>query len=111
MRQLGFKTSTTKPLSKRERTALYKKAVRKWGINLQFAMLIEECAELIQSVNKLMRRDYETGWNRLAEEMADVEIMIEQLRLFIDWQTLDYKVKAYKELKLDRLKYMIKGGQ
>ena len=51
------------------------------GKETQCRMAMEECAELIQAVNKCLR--YPTGASiaNLTEEIADVEIMIEQLKL------------------------------
>lgn len=65
------------------RKALYIDAVRKWGMPLQMGMLMEECAELIKATNKVMRKNNDQTWLDFAEEMADVEIMIEQLKTTI----------------------------
>ena len=94
-------------LDKKETKILYTAAVRKWGLQSQFGMLMEECAELIQATNKVMRKGDEdvNTWRHLAEEMADVEIMIEQLKHVIDWQNLEEKVATAKHDKLLRLKF------
>ena len=94
-------------MNKRELKKLYKEAVKKWGLQLQFGMLIEECAELIQAVNKVSRKDDADTWRNLAEEMADVEIMIEQLKTVIDWQNLEFLVSTAKNNKLLRLKSLL----
>lgn len=88
---------------------LYKEAVRKWGLPLQFGMLMEECAELIKATNKVMRKGEQSAqvWRDLAEEMADVEIMIGQIKTFCDWERLQEKVKTAKHDKLLRLKSML----
>jgi NTP pyrophosphatase (non-canonical NTP hydrolase) len=96
-------------MNKRESKKLYKEAIEKWGLSLQFGMLIEECAELIQAVNKVLRKgdsDVDT-WHNLAEEMADVEIMIEQLKTVINWQNLEFLVSTAKHNKLLRLKSLL----
>lgn len=92
-----------------EKKKLYRQAVGKWGLSLQMGMLMEECAELIQATHKVLRKgdvDQET-WNKLAEEMADVEIMLEQLKCVVTWQKLEDKVLEHKEIKLLRLKKIL----
>lgn len=92
-----------------ERTALYRKAVTKWGLPLQLGMLMEECAELIHATHKVMRngdKDVNT-WRRLADEMADVEIMIEQIKVVCLGIDLRTAVETNKHDKLLRLQRMI----
>lgn len=95
----------------RDSTA-YKKAVKKWGNDLQLTMLQEECAELIQAVSKVRR--YGLGYqddmkfiDNLAEEIADVEIMINQAKFMYDWENFRDKIAAKKFIKLERLKGML----
>lgn len=66
-----------------EKSELFKKAVSKWGIKAQVLMLSEECSELIHAICKEFRRGGAILANADAnfyEEVADVEIMIEQIR-------------------------------
>lgn len=74
-------------MNRRERKKLYKQAIQKWGITLQLGMLMEECAELIQATHKVIRlgEKKNSAWHDLVEEMADVEIMLEQIQTTIDW--------------------------
>lgn len=59
-----------------------------YGVDKQLDMLVEECAELIQAIQKYKRynteeKDYnsvEYGWHIMLE-MADVENLIEQFKL------------------------------
>jgi len=64
------------------RQNVYAKAVIKWGGESQFNMLIEECAELIFTVRHHDRS--KCGLKRLVEELVDVMIMIEQVRVMYD---------------------------
>ena len=48
-----------------------------YGRKPQLEMLQEECAELIQAVSKYNRGK---SFDNIAEEIADVEIMIEQIK-------------------------------
>ena len=52
-------------------------AIKVYGEEKQEQMAIEECAELIQAINHKHRGRE----NNIAEEIADVEIMLEQLKI------------------------------
>jgi NTP pyrophosphatase (non-canonical NTP hydrolase) len=60
---------------------LYKRAIEKWGFDSQVDMLVEECGELIAVINQ-WRRGRKTPREFLSE-MADVEIMLEQIKMGI----------------------------
>ncbi len=93
-------------MNRRERKKLYKQTIQKWGIASQLGMLMEECAELIQATHKVIRlgEKKESVWQGLVEEMADVEIMLEQIQTAIDWENLEKRVATAKHDKLLRLK-------
>lgn len=66
-------------------------------------ILCEECAELIQSVSKCLRyadnaTEYRKHYQNFAEEVADVLIMCEQMRLYLGENLID----EIKESKLKR---------
>ena len=90
---------------------LYKQAVRKWGLPLQLGMLMEEWEELIQAANKVVRKGKQSAqvWRNLAEEIADVEIMIGQIKIFCDWELMEQKVKTAKHDKLLRLQRLLEN--
>ncbi len=92
--------------NRRERKKLYKAAIEQWGYKTQLGMLMEECAELIQAAHKIIRGTEE--WYKLAQEMADVEIMIEQIKFMTDWQILETRVESAKNFKLRRLQERLK---
>lgn len=82
---------------------LYSAAVDQWGSDLQIGMLHEEIGELLQALNKLRR--HANGSNismreDLAEELADVHIMLEQVSFMfnLDSDVVDWKVKKLKRL-------------
>ncbi len=85
-----------------ERNKLYRKAIEVWGDAAQQLMVVEECAELIRAIMKSWR-GYEAV-AEICEEIADVEIMIEQMRVIFDEIFID----ACKEEKLERLAKRIK---
>ncbi len=85
---------------------LYQAVLMKYGDRAQREMAIEECSELIKALCKYDRYftdvDVDQGILRLniIEEMADVEIMLEQLKIMFDFYN-DFE-KA-KKTKLERL--------
>jgi NTP pyrophosphatase (non-canonical NTP hydrolase) len=84
---------------------LYKRCLGKWGRGSQMTMLIEECSELITIVARLLR-GRENVINNLVEEIADVEIMIEQIKYIYNINEL---VLVEKDRKLERLEKRIGG--
>lgn len=75
---------------------IYTMAIRVYGEYHQECLAIEECAELIQAINHKHRgRD-----NNIAEEIADVEIMLEQLKIINDCQK---EVEKIHKQKIERL--------
>lgn len=81
-------------MSKQE---LYQQALDTWGEGSQYGMAQEECGELISAINRHFRGDADS--DDVAAEVADVEIMCEQLRILIG----DQRVEQHKTEKLDRL--------
>jgi len=78
---------------------IFARAWARWH-ELQFDMVMEECAELIQAVVKF-RRGITGSLEHLAEETADVELMCEQLRAM--GNGFDELVDKHKVAKLARL--------
>ena len=77
---------------------LYQRVMDKYGIDAQLTVVIEELSELAKEVCKVKRGI--GNLNHLAEEVADVEIMCEQLRYIY---SIDIDVEAWKNTKLKRL--------
>lgn len=80
---------------------LIKRALKEWGSEAQLDMVIEECAELINSIQKWRRRRLSS--EAVLEEGVDVELMIEQLKLMLDAPVLWAKVRAEKLARLTKL--------
>ena len=80
---------------------IYSKAALTWGISSQLNMLIEEMAELMVEVRHIDRGIDSPG---LPGEVADVEIMLEQLKYIL---AIEKDVETIKELKINRLKKML----
>ena len=62
-----------------ERTELYDEAIEQWGGPSQVLMAAEEMGELTQAICHRMRNNKEISDERIADEIADVRIMLEQL--------------------------------
>ena len=73
---------------------LYRKALEKWSPDTQILKTIEELCELVLAL-------LGTDKQKIYEEMADVEIMLEQLEISFGCRDM---VKLKKLAKLDRLK-------
>lgn len=85
----------------------YKDLIEFYGKEAQARQAMEECAELIQAINKRLRYpDNDKALDGLYEEIADVEIMIDQLRIMfdLDEKKLDEWVKKKTKRVFDRLK-------
>lgn len=81
---------------------IYGYALAKFGSEYQIGITQEECAELIQALSKFKRYDgvgIIDYASHVAEEIADVEIMIGQMRMLFGSQ----KVDEFKVKKLERL--------
>lgn len=92
-----------KNLSQEQRTTI-SKAIKVFGKEKQMDMVVEECAELIQAVNKYKRNPNIDTLKSLAGEIADVQIMIDQL---IEMHDLEFDVNKFVNIKLERLKNTI----
>lgn len=83
-----------------ERAKIYARAAETFGRETQTIVAIEELSELIQALCKDNRGQVQRV--NLAEEIADVTIMLEQMRILyginpIVCATMDYKVRRLAE--------------
>ena len=91
---------------------LLEKAIKKWGKNAQVLMAVEEMSELTHE----LLADLRGREHNILEEMADVEIMLEQLKIIycnpsklkfmIDSKMcrLQKNIDAYSEDNIKKLK-------
>jgi NTP pyrophosphatase (non-canonical NTP hydrolase) len=91
---------------------LYEKLIAKYGRGCQTTKALEELSELIQAVCKYKSKLYSGNLNEtyalldnIAEEMADVEIMLEQLKIIFENAE---SVSVWKQYKLERIKELVK---
>lgn len=78
---------------------IFEQAIKTYGEEAQVKMVLEEVAELQKEICKLWRgRD---NIQAIAEEVADVGIMLDQLKLILD---ITEDVQQFREKKITRLK-------
>ncbi len=71
---------------------------RWWGLGTETVLAMEECAELIQELSKSLRQIKRT--DNLAEEMADVYLMIREIEMAMG---LEAQVNMYMDQKVERI--------
>ena len=86
-----------------EKTEILKMAITANGATHQEIIAIEECSELIQAITHKHRGRK----HNLAEEIADVEIMLEQLKII---NGCSEEVEQVKKYKIDRLLQRLRGA-
>ena len=86
-----------------QRAQVYAMALDKFGADKQQVVAIEEMSELQKEICKAIRG--EVNLLHLAEEVADVTIMLEQIRLMFD---INYEVCTIMDTKVERLQRRIK---
>lgn len=90
----------------KEHRELYKKAIAKWSGEVQLSMLEEECLELALAV-KHYRRKRTDSFEHLMEEMADVEILLEQIKVLLCFGTDKYAFRTARARKFKKFKKML----
>lgn len=110
---MGTKVNDTKEMSIKEKI---RKIAKHYEYETQSLQCIEEMAELIQAINKYWKSELQCGkylydpWDgympsdsyeylNLVEEIADVQIMLEQMKFFLSAETT---VKKIMEEKIER---------
>ena len=76
-------------------------ALEKWGTESQMDMVIEECAELIDAIQKWRRRRVDSV--KVLEEAVDVELCLGQLKLMLDSPQLFQNIRKDKLERLEKL--------
>lgn len=81
------------------RDEILKNALSHYGGNMQMIVAIEEMSELIKELCKVFRGSESSA--HIAEEIADVRIMLDQLQIMFDCSG---KVEMYEAAKVERLR-------
>lgn len=85
----------------RSETDTFREAIKQYGEANQLIVLFEEMSELQKEVCKSIRYNKRQLKPKIAEELADVEIMLEQLKIIFD---IDDDVEGWRLDKVVRLK-------
>lgn len=83
-----------------QRKKLYQKAIETWGDRAQLEMAQEEATELALAIRRLIRGK-DNAMSDLVSEIADVEIMIEQIK-YMNPHAVQ-AIETEKDYKLNRL--------
>ena len=83
---------------------LLQKVIDKYGTTLQSTVAMEELAELIKEISKVIRGNKNA--DGMIEEIADVLIMIEQLKLM--YNISDEEIQSEISDKLYRMEWRLK---
>ena len=89
-----------------DRKKIYHAALNKWGVDLQTMMAVEEMSELTKEICKIKRGKMDL--DALADEIADVTIMLEQLR---EIYGLNDAVCDHMDAKILRLQSRVGGAE
>lgn len=84
-----------------------KQIAEHYGLRLQMRQLIEEMAELTQVICKSERYDIETVRDHLVEEVADVDIVLSQVKYLLG----DSEFDKIKDAKIKRQVQRITKGE
>ena len=92
--------------------SIMQQAIETYGVQAQCDVAIEEMAELTKAIVKIRRvaDDYEktqAALDNLLEEIADVDIMIDQLKIMRGPK----RVEEYRKKKLERLERRLKDDR
>lgn len=87
-----------------ERCAVYSDALDVFGGDTQLIVAVEELSECQKEICKVLRGDGDL--EHLAEEVADVTIMLEQVRIMFD---INDATCRHMDAKIERLKKRIEA--
>lgn len=88
---------------------LYERNIKYHGIEQETTIAMEECSELIQAISKCKRYGCINKYREnLIEEMTDVLIMIDELKII--YQISDVDISDIRQYKMNRQSYRIKNN-
>lgn len=86
------------------------KAINTYGVENQMIKTVEELSELSQALCKILTSKFTDDnseiFENIFEEIADVEIMLEQCKIMFQ---CDKEVSAWKNKKIERLERRLEG--
>ena len=83
---------------------LYKEIINKFGIKDQLIVFAEEVGELLQAVSKYNRNPCEKNRKQVIAEIADVSIMLGQVKVAFNIKDCEtFNTKYFKLMKLQEI--------
>ena len=89
-------------MTREKQRAICYKAVRTFGEYSQCIKAMEECGELIHALSRKVL-DQDSDLDNICEEIADVEILMEQMRVIFG----DAFIDKWKEKKMKKLEGVV----
>lgn len=90
-------------------TGIIERIIAHYGWRHQMMKCMEECAELIQSINKYLDDPNDKRRSQVIEEMADVEFMLEQIKYML--AVTPKEITDVKAVKMYRVMTEIVDGE
>jgi dimeric dUTPase (all-alpha-NTP-PPase superfamily) len=85
-------------MSERE---VFRRAIEQYGKPAQMMMVAEECGELLKECSKYLRKGNHYDKTKLMEEVVDVQIMLDQIKVMCDYD--DFQLDILRKEKVGRL--------
>jgi len=76
---------------------IYHKALKTFGSEPQLLQMVEECSELTKAIIKHINRGHDP--QRVGEELADVETVMNQIKIYLSGKGVDYAACQEKSVK------------
>lgn len=86
---------------------VFLRALNTYGMREQITMVFEEMSELQKELCKYLRGDDAVTIANIAEEIADVEIMLDQMKLYFKCGA---EVMDWRKRKIERLQRRLNGN-
>lgn len=93
------------------REGIYKRAIEEWGEKAQYEMAQEEATELALAIRKYIRKKDDDSYVDMISEIADMEIMIEQIKMMNRKSYILKAIEMEKIYKVHRLKERLDKNQ
>ena len=81
---------------------MFQLSLEKWQLPAQIRMVAEEASELSVASLHMLRASKEDVYEHFAEEIADVEFMVEEMKYY--FPSLKKDISKYRKIKEERLK-------
>lgn len=88
-------------------TQIFDLCLKKWGLNSQLLMLAEESSELSVATLHLFRVNKGETMENFCEEIADVELMIEEIKYYFRKNSVEQKIAFWRKVKIKKLKKLL----